>query len=444
MTRINTFEIENVKRVKAVSYTPSPTGLTIIGGNNGQGKTSVLDALAWALGGDKFRPSQAQREGSVLPPTIKVTLDNGIIIERKGKNSPLKVTDPSGQKAGQTLLDSIIEKLALDLPKFMEASGKEKAEILLKVIGVGAQLAELDKQEKELYQERLYTGRTADQKEKFAKEQEYYPDAPNEIVSPSELIRQQQEILLRNAHNQELRLKATELERKLDDLGRQVSEAYGKATEWEKKAKELEALYNKTAEEKETAFRTCEDLQDESTAELEASIAQVDEINRKVRINLDKEKAEEDAKLYRDKYNTLSVEIEKVRDDRRALLEDANLPLPGLSVQDGELLYNNQAWDCMSGAERLKVSTAIVRRLNPECGFVLMDKLEQMDMNTLKDFGEWLEEEGLQVIATRVSTGEECSIIIEDGYIADRDGTKAAEEPAEEPAAVPAWKGRGF
>ena len=70
----------------------------------------------------------------------------------------------------------------------------------------------------------------------------------------------------------------------------------------------------------------------------------------------------------------------------------------------------------MSGSDQLRVATAIVRRLNPECGFVLLDKLEQMDVETMKEFGEWLEQEGLQAIATRVSTGDECSIIIEDGY----------------------------
>ena len=73
----------------------------------------------------------------------------------------------------------------------------------------------------------------------------------------------------------------------------------------------------------------------------------------------------------------------------------------------------------MSGSDRLMVSTAIVRKLNPKCGFVLLDKLEQMDLNTLKEFGAWLEQEGLQAIATRVSTGDECSIIIEDGYVKD-------------------------
>ena len=99
-----------------------------------------------------------------------------------------------------------------------------------------------------------------------------------------------------------------------------------------------------------------------------------------------------------------------------ALLDGAELPLAGLSVEDGELTYNGRKWDSMSGSDQLKVSVAIVRKLNPNCSFVLMDKLEQMDLDTLKDFGAWLEGENLQVIATRVSTGDECQIIIEDGY----------------------------
>lgn len=43
---ITALEAENVKRIKAVAFAPSPTGLTLVGGNNNQGKTSVLDALA--------------------------------------------------------------------------------------------------------------------------------------------------------------------------------------------------------------------------------------------------------------------------------------------------------------------------------------------------------------------------------------------------------------
>jgi DNA repair exonuclease SbcCD ATPase subunit len=57
--KITSFEAENVKRVKAVELKPTENGLTIIGGRNGQGKTSVLDAIAWALGGNRFKPSNA-------------------------------------------------------------------------------------------------------------------------------------------------------------------------------------------------------------------------------------------------------------------------------------------------------------------------------------------------------------------------------------------------
>lgn len=158
------------------------------------------------------------------------------------------------------------------------------------------------------------------------------------------------------------------------------------------------------------------ELEDRSTAELEENIQKIDEINVKIRSNLDKERAEEEAHHYQEQYNELSVKLENIRSEKKKLLESADLPLPGLSVEDGEITLNGMKWDNMSGSDQLKAATAIIRRLNPKCGFVLVDKLEQMDLDTLCDFGHWLEREGLQVIATRVSTGDECSIVIEDGY----------------------------
>ena len=77
--KINSLEVENVKRVKAVALEPAESGLTVIGG-----KTSVLDAIAWALGGDRKRPSEAKRAGSATDPHLKVQLSNGIVVERRG------------------------------------------------------------------------------------------------------------------------------------------------------------------------------------------------------------------------------------------------------------------------------------------------------------------------------------------------------------------------
>lgn len=412
--KINALDIENVKRIKAVSLKPTQNGLTVIGGLNCAGKTSVLDAIAWALGGDRYRPSQAVRDGSLIPPNLHIVMSNGLVVERKGKNSDLKVIDPSGKKGGQQLLNEFVNQLALDLPKFMESSGKEKADILLHIIGIGDQLHQLEQQETDQYNRRRAIGQIAEQKEKFAKEQPYYPDAPKDIVSASEMIKRQQDILAKNGENQRKREHLHQLEQESQRINEELAELL-------KRQEQVQA-------DLETARKSAADLQDESTAELEASISNIEEINRKVRANLDKDKAEDDAREYKRQYDGLTKELEDTRDKKAALLKNAPLPLPELSVEDGNLVYRGQQWDNMSGSDRLKVATAIVRKLNPKCGFVLLDKLEQMDLGTLQEFGAWLEAEGLQAIATRVSTGSECSIIIEDGYVAGQEQPELPEK----------------
>ena len=220
--KINALEIEGVKRIKAVSLEPAENGLTVIGGKNGAGKTSVLDSIAWTLGGERYRPSNPKREGDYNEPMLKVVLSNGITVERTGKNSSLKVTDSTGKKSGQMLLDSFIEELALNLPKFMDASNKEKANTLLRIIGVGDKLFELDAKEQKLYNERYQIGRIADQKEKYAFELPYYDGVPEAPVSVTELIRRQQDILAKNGENQRKRLQLSELEQRRTDLEEKI------------------------------------------------------------------------------------------------------------------------------------------------------------------------------------------------------------------------------
>lgn len=412
--KINELLIENVKRVKAVQFEPSADGLTIIGGRNGQGKTSVLDAIAWALGGNNYKPSVPERDGALVPPNLHLELSNGLIVERKGKNSTLKVTDPNGNKSGQQLLNEFVSTLALDLPKFINGSDKDKADSLLKILGIGDVLSQLDTKENQLYAQRTEVGRIADRKKKAADEMPMYPNVPKEPVSATELIKQQQEILARNGENEQKRQNAARYERMLAEAQIAFDEA--------------KAALQKAEQDCLTARKSAEDLHDESTAELEKNLAEIEALNIKIRANSTKEAAEVEANNLQQEYDGLTEQIESVREERSKLLDSAELPLPGLSVKDGKLIYNNMPWDGMSGSDQLKVATAIVRKLNPQCGFVLIDKLEQMDLETLQEFGAWLKQEGLQVIATRVSTGDECSIIIEDGMV--KGDTEAVKEKA--------------
>jgi hypothetical protein len=435
--KISSLELENVKRVRAVRIEPTSDGLTVIGGRNNQGKTSVLDAIAWALGGNKRKPVNPNRDGAATPARLRVELDNGIVVERRGRTGALHVTDESGRKAGQALLDEFVSQLALDLPRFMAGSDADKATALLQTLGIDAELARLDGQIRGTYQDRQLAGRDAKAKRAHADRLPHHDDAPEEPVSVADLVREQQDILARNGENQRRRAQAAELARaaeqadtaaamakaRVAELERQLGEARDAAADAASRAGDAHA-------DADAAARTAKDLTDESTAEIEASIASVEETNTRVRENQAKAQAVNAATAAEAERDALTDRLEDLRGQRRALLDGAPLPLDGLSIDDdGRLTYMGQTWRDMSGSEQLRVATAVVRAGKPECGFVLVDKLEQLDAQTLAEFGSWAEGEGLQVIGTRVATDGTCDIVIEDGRVEGHDEEEAAPVP---------------
>ena len=402
--KITTLEMANVKRIKALRLVPTEKGLTIIGGKNGQGKTSVLDAIAYGLGGGKYRPTNLRREGAVGDTFIHIETDNGLVIDRKDGERSLRVRDEQGNLSGQKLLDRFISELAIDLPKFHNAPSNDKAKMLLHALGVDAEIAKLDADEKAKFDTRTVIGRQADQKEKAAKDMEWYEDAPAEPVSVKELIERQQAILARNGHRQECAARRDRNAKRLEEVMSRIVELTNeRATLVAEIEKDEKAVAEAGAAE--------------STAEIEASITDIEETNRKVAVNAERARRIADADALRDQYDALTKEIEDVRKAKLKILEGAKMPLDGLTVENGELLLDGKAWDCMSGSQQLVVDCAIASRLNPECKFILLDKLEQFDLDTLAEFGKWLEAQDLQCIATRVSTNSdgECSIVIEDG-----------------------------
>ena len=426
--KLTLIEIANLKRLKAVRLEPNESGLTVIGGRNGQGKTSVLDAIAFALGGEKYRPTSLRRDGAIAETKIHIETDDGLVIERKGKNSDLSVYDTTGKRQGQRLIDSLVSRLAIDLPKFLNQNDKEKADTLLQILGIGEELDAIDREIKSKYDSRTVVGRQADQKKKAADDMPYHEDVPDEPVSVKELLDRQQEVLGRNGVKQRL---AADLE----SNKRQVAS-------YRTQLKEIEATVKRL--EKAIADAERQDLSLEDTSELEKQIADYEETNRLIAENKAKRDREDEAADLCDQYDALTDEIETLRKKKYDILKGAELPFPGLGVNDdGALTLDGKAWDCMSGSQQMIVGSAIASRLNPDCKFVLLDKLEQLDLETLEDFDKWLSENGLQALATRVSNNSdgECSLVIEDGEVKD-DGEKPVVKLAKKPtkAAKPAPK----
>ena len=400
-------EVDDVKRVRAVRMTPGAKGLTVIGGNNAQGKSSVIDAIMAALLGDKYRPTDPIRQGADAGE-VRVSLSNGIEVVRKftGKGSYLKVTDPAGKAAGQTLLNGLLAELALNLGKFMRSEDEQKAKTLLQVIGVDLQ--PFEEKLRRLEQERLLKGRERDKAKGHAESLPYHEGLGVEPMDGAGMVRQMEQALQHNAKVRQVREEAEMLAYKRDKAQQRVDEM----------RKALAAAESELAELIERAKLAADSAAKASpvdTTTLKVQLEEIDAHNAKVRDNAGREAAFAQAEALGEEYRALQGEIERVRAELKALLDAHPLPLDGLEIADGELRYQSRAWDCMSGAERLRVATAVCHLVNPRCGFVLLDGLEQLDVPTLQEFGSWLEARGLQAIGTRVGTGGECSLVIEDG-----------------------------
>lgn len=403
--KITSMSFENAKRVKLVTLNPKSKGATIIGGTNNSGKTSILDLIVYALGGERYKPSNLKRDGAIGDPIIHIETDDGLVIERRGKNSDLHVTDSTGRKAGQTLLDSLVSKFALDLPKFMNASVQQKTQMLLDLIPEKEELLKLDADYKAKDNTRLMVGREATKKRKAAEDLPFYEDAPDKKLSIDKLLEQQQEVLARNGlkeeHRRNYEANRAELQRVNDEIAR-----------LSKRAEALAA---------EVSSAESEDFTLESTEELKAQIANFEAINEKVSANAARKERIEEADDLDDQYKTLTAEMADIKKRRVALLSNAKLPYDGLSIspESGELTLNGKSWDCMSGSQQLVVAASIASRLNPKLRLVLLDKTEQIDIDNMREFDEWCDVNDVQCICTRVSSGAECSVILSEGEIVE-------------------------
>ena len=421
--KIVRFELENVKKVRLARIAPAESGLTVIGGKNASGKTSILDGIVYALGGEKYRPSALQNEDGVTPARISIELDGGLLVERKGKNAALKVTDKTGKKFGQKLLDSFCEQLALNLPKFLVMRDEEKASVLLKTLGIEDKLAEIDKRETAAYNKRHDYGVIADQKIKFAKEAREYPDAGTELVDVNDLMKAANEIAERNSERAMKRHRAKLAGEQAESKRNEAEQLKLKLADAIHEAERLEAL------------AAVEVDADEDAGPIMEQIKEAEHTNAKVRANLDKEMAVAEAERCKAEYNELTAAVETIRAERDNLLFGTPMPLPELTIGKNDagkpiLLYNGKAWDCTSTSEQYKIATAIVQKLKPECKFVLLDRMEAFDSTELEKFDEWLKAQGLQAICTRVGSND-ASIIIEDGYCIDEKAAPFAEVSTE-------------
>lgn len=415
MSKIIKLEVENVKRVNAVMIEPNGA-VTVIGGRNGQGKTSVLDSIEYALGGkpDAERPI---RDGNDKARIVVETED--LIVTRvfTASGSRLEVTGRDGRsyKRPQDMLDKMVGKLAFDPLGFSRMDGKAQAETLRGLLGVD--FSELDSERKAVFDQRTDCNRELKNLAAQVAALPNHPDAPDFEVSVSDLTEEYERRIKINRMNAEERKK---LEGYIESEAK-YAEAIARTEAEICELKELLASQSELHAELVKKVNVFGDyikrLSDENTDEIREQIRNAESINVKVRENHLRADLEHTHKVRASDVAALSGRIDEIDRIKADTLAKSKFPVDGLAFDENGVTFCGIPFKQCSSAEQLRVSVAMGLAMNPELRLILIRDGSLLDYESLQMIADMAGQANAQIIIERVGEGAECSVIIEDGMV---------------------------
>lgn len=410
-TTIVEFRAQNFMRLRALSIRPDGQPVVVLGGKNQQGKTSVLNGIKAVLGGKKHVPGVPLREGED-EGEVELHLSDGIVARRtftEDGKSKLIVTDGNGKvSTPQALLEKLLGPLSFDPLAYSRKEPGEQARILRELAGIDTTV--LDARRKQLYDQRTEKNREVKRLKALLDKTPQIVDAPAVEVSVAELAA---ELEMQAEHNREVQ----EEKGRVEARRRALDEADAKIM---RLRDELEAM----REERMALAKALEEAQARANAAtmvdltpLREQIKTAEENNAKVRQNAERERHRDDLREVEGESNELTLQLGDIDAEKLRMVAEAKLPLPGLGFDDCGVTLNGMPLKQASGAEQLKLSVAIGFALNPGFKVCLVDQGSELDEDNLRLLDEIVAAEGGQIWLVRVSTGEECSVVIEDGMV---------------------------
>lgn len=426
-TRLRIVELsaENLKRLKAITIRPGNNDMTVIGGNNGQGKSSTLDAIAYALGGKALIPSEPIRKGQ---KSAKVRVDLGeLVVERRftPSGSTLAVMSKDGAKypSPQAILDKLVGDLTFDPLAFVTMKPEQQLETLKKVVGVS--FDDLESGYHEAYEERTIVNREVKQLEGQLTGLTSHNDVPAEPVAVETVLARLKQVQEHNSAIEKLNQQSVEADRARQDTKRRIETCNEEITTLERQIETIQQRKEELEAQREAEELTALELR-QSLAKAEtvdpapvmAEIQQVESLNQKVRDNQRRRELEQSIQTKRDAATEFTKRLEAIEVEKEARLSTAQFPVAALSFSDSGVLLNSLPFEQASAAEQLRVSVAMGMAMNPRLKVLLIRDGSLLDDNNLALLGDLAAKEGCQVWVERVGKGKEVSIVIEDGEVA--------------------------
>lgn len=425
--KIILLNIKDYKRVKSVRILPGGTNLILIGGMNGEGKTSCLGSMSAGLGGKGEEPDQPIRDGAEFSEIIIELGDDagelGYEVRRRflknGKTS-LKVTGKDGRLSSpQKILDKIVGNRFLDPLKFSLLKDKQQLETLLTVVDIGIDLKEFTRSRKKFFDARTDSNRSV---KRYKVELEANPH-PGEIgdVASGDIVDTINKLMRQKHARTEVGDELDRLRREMEDYGRSTSRIRADLLIEEDLLKAVIAKGKKLKGEWDDMPDVTEDLS-AAQAELSAYSSMeakrneaLSQLGRHTSAKAALDEAEEESL-------SLSERISELDKDKADKLAAAKMPIDNLEIGDEKLIYKGHPLSQASGAEKLSVSLALAAAMSPELRDIWVEDGSLLDENSLKLMNTFAEKNNLRIWLERVGVSDEGAIIIEDGMIKGDDG----------------------
>lgn len=435
---------KNVKRLRAVEITPEGN-LVVISGKNGQGKSSVLDSIAYALGGKELACPEPLRRGA---DHGEVTCDLGEFVVKRtftpdgGGALTVETKDGARFKSPQTRLDGLIGKLSFDPLEFARMDPKAQGETLRRLLGID--FTELDRERLGIFETRTDVNREGKaMRARLDAMPAAHEDAPDAEASSAEVLAELELAQAKNAEHDAARRGVTEAKAALA-RGKEVFDARVQACEQlreqiedlQKRLKSAEAEVATTGEQVERTRKilderrkAAEALVDVELEPIKARLAKLEDVNRKVRENAARAELERQLAEQRELSQKLTGDLDAIDAKKKAALAEVKFPVEGLGVDaagDGGVLFNGLPFEQASAAEQLRASVAIGLALNPKLRVLLIRDGSLLDQDSLRLVAEMADQHDAQLWIERVEDGG-ATVVIEDGSVV---GQVVAEEAA--------------
>jgi DNA repair exonuclease SbcCD ATPase subunit len=436
--KVISYESHHVMGVKDIKFDLEGRHLFLVGGKNGQGKTSSIKSLLMAVCGrsgmDQY-PDPALKYGED-EGWVKVKLsgeeswheDDHITIELHFTRRPdgtvkeeFQVLDSSGYRAPEprTLLKQLYLTRAFDPLSFDRMKKSERREVLMDLVGLDFSL--FTARRKVLYDERSSVNSESKRRIAVLRSKELHEGVPDDVVSSEELFKKLRQAEKHNAEYKEKKVRHDELEIKIESACRQIES-------FEKEIAKLRREVSADLDEQEALHGEIEDsLPAIDLDSIRNEIIDLNKTNAKVSENKSYREEQGEIVMLEQKSKELTEAIKSLDSEQDNMLSCAKWPIEGMGVDENGVLLDGLPFESSCKSRRVRASVAVGMSLNPSLRLLVCEDGSDLDLETMEVIQQELENNDFQMIVevvTRTSSDEDmCAVVISDGEVVKQGGS---------------------